>query len=77
VVLHRITKDISRSNVLASVIAPLLTWLAPVAAVSALLVRPQPVDDYAWYVSILSTLFILSHADTLRDSAPDPEAPIS
>lgn len=75
VVLHRLTKDISRSNVLASVVAPVFTWMAPAGAVSALFVRSQPVDDYAWYVSILSVLFILSHADTLQDRASDPEAP--
>ncbi|MCU0454351.1 MAG: glycerol-3-phosphate acyltransferase [Bacteroidetes bacterium] len=77
VVLHRLTKDIIRSNVLATIIAPVLTWIVPAVAVSALLVRPQPVDDYAWYVSIVSVLLILSHADALRDPEPDPSTPPS
>jgi acyl-phosphate glycerol 3-phosphate acyltransferase len=77
VVLHRLTKDIIRSNILASVIAPVLTWIAPAAVLSLLMVRPQPVDDYAWFVSILSMLFILSHAEALRDHAPASEASTS
>ncbi len=74
VVFHRLTKDIIRSNVLASLVAPVLTWLAPATAVSFLFVRPQSVSDYAWFVSILSVLFILSHAGALQDPKPDAEA---
>ncbi|MEK6649753.1 MAG: glycerol-3-phosphate acyltransferase [Bacteroidota bacterium] len=77
VALYRWTKDILRSNLGATAIALALTWVVPAAAVEFLLIRPQPAGPYTLFVTVLSVIIVVSHAEAFRTFSKSPETPTS
>ena len=67
VVLYLWRKDILRANVGATILAPFLTWMAPAGWVQSMMVREQPAEDYAAFITALSVIFLLSHAEVLKN----------
>jgi glycerol-3-phosphate acyltransferase PlsY len=65
---YRFNRDILKSNLIATVLLPIIIWLAPVAFIERTTIRSALLPtDIRLATAFLATLLLVSHHDAIRD----------